>query len=88
MPRRTLDELTAIALSKVAKVNLDSDLTDEVLAQRILSDADPFFVEELGRALTHQRLVMWIQTERRRAKRIMLARGFRADKTTGGGSTC
>jgi hypothetical protein len=83
MPRRTLAELAGIALSMVAKANLDSDLTDEVLAQRILSEADPLFVEELGRALTHQRLVMWIQNERRRAKRIMLARRLRADQKTG-----
>ena len=83
MPRRTLAELTGIALFMVAKANLDSDLTDEVLAQRILSEADPLFAEELGRALTRQRLVLWIQTERRRANRIMLARRFRADKQTG-----
>jgi len=83
MPRRTLAELTGIALSMVANANLDSDLTDEVLAQRILSEAHPLFVEELGRALTYQRLVLWIQAERRRAKRKMLARRLRADRKTG-----
>ena len=83
MPRRTLAELTGIALSMVANANLDSDLTDDVLAQRILSEADPLLVEELGRALTHQRLVLWIQAERRRAKRKMLARDFRLDTKMG-----
>jgi hypothetical protein len=51
MPRTTLAELTGIALYMVARANLDSDLTDEVLAQRMISEADPLFVEELGRAL-------------------------------------
>ena len=83
MHRRTLAELTGIALSMVAKANLDSDITDEVLAERLVAEAGPLFVEELGRALTHQRLVLWIRSERRRAQRRMLASRYRANKKTG-----
>lgn len=75
MADRTLGELAGIAVDLIAKRNLDSDVTDEVLAEHILTEADPLFVEELGRALTLQRLVLWIQAERRKAKRIILAKG-------------
>jgi hypothetical protein len=80
MPRRTLAELTRIAISMVAKENLDADIPDHVVARRILSEADPLFAEELGHAVAHQRLILWIQAERRRAKRRMLARRPGDDK--------
>jgi hypothetical protein len=83
MPRRTLAELTKIAVAMVARANLDSDVPDHVLAQRILREADPVFVEELGRALTHQRLVLWIQAERRKVERRMLATRPGDEKKTG-----
>ena len=83
MPRRTLAELTRIAVSMVAQENLDSDETDKVLAQRILTEADPLFVDELGRALAHQRLVLWIQSERRKAQRRTSAK-HRGDKEKAG----
>jgi hypothetical protein len=67
----------------VAKAELDTDVPDEVLAQRILTEADPSFVEELGRALARQRLVLWIQAERRRAQRRMLARRPIMDQKAG-----
>jgi hypothetical protein len=41
------------------------------------------FVEELGRALTHQRLVLWIQAERRKVERRMLATRPGDEKKTG-----
>jgi len=78
-----LAELTRIAVSMVAKENLDADVRDGVLALRILTKADPLFVEELGLTLTHQRLVLWIQAERRRAKRRTSARRPGDDKKTG-----
>jgi hypothetical protein len=82
MPR-TMAELTRIAVSIVADENLDAGIPDQLLAQRILTKADPLFIGELGRALTHQRLVLWIQAERRRAERRMLARHSRDDQETG-----
>jgi hypothetical protein len=83
MPRRTLAELTKIAVAMVAKENLDAGVPDYVLAQRILREADPVIMEELGRALTHQRLVLWIQAERRKVERRMLATRPGDDKKTG-----
>jgi hypothetical protein len=74
MPR-TLIELTRFAISMVAKANLDANVPDEALAQRILTEADPLFVEELGLALTSHRMVSWIQSERRLAKRKQLEPG-------------
>jgi hypothetical protein len=56
------------------KANPDVDVPDDVLAHRILIEAGPRFAEELGFILTHQRLVLWIQAERRKAKRRALAR--------------
>jgi hypothetical protein len=83
MPTRKLAELTGIAVTMVAKANMDAYVSDEILAQHILDEADPLFVEELGRALSRQRLVMWIQAERRKAQRRMLARRLGTDKTAG-----
>ena len=83
MPRRTLAELTRIAISMVAKENLDADIPDHVLAQRILTGADPLFVEELGRALAHQRVVLWIQNERRRTERRRSAKHRGEDQKAG-----
>jgi hypothetical protein len=78
-----LAQLSGMAVSMVAKAELDTDVPDEVLAQRILTEADPSFVEELGRALARQRLVLWIQAERRRAQRRMLARRPIMDQKAG-----
>jgi hypothetical protein len=83
MRRRTLAELSGIAVSLVAKADLDPNVSDEVLAQRILAEADPLFAEELGRALARQRLVLWIQAERRKTQRKMLAKRPAADKKAG-----
>lgn len=71
---RTLAELKTIALSMIAKESLDADFQDHVLAHGLLIEAGPQFVEELGLILTHQRLVLWIQAERRRTRRRTLAR--------------
>jgi len=46
MPR-TYTELTRFAISRVVKADLDADVPDEVLAQRILDDCNPLFVEYL-----------------------------------------
>lgn len=80
---RALSELSRIAVSMVANENLDAEVSDDVLARRILAEADPRFVEELGRALIHQRLVLWIQAERRRVERTKMAKEHGADKKAG-----
>jgi hypothetical protein len=75
MSNKTLAELNAIGVSMVAQANLDSEVPDDVLAQRILDEADPSFVGELGRALSRQKLVMWIHAERRKAQQRISASG-------------
>lgn len=74
MPR-TLIELTRVGISMVAKANLRADVPDQALAQRILSEADPLFIEELKLALIAHRMVSWIQSERRMLKRKQSERG-------------
>ena len=74
MPR-SLIELTRFGISMVAKANLDADVPDEALAQRILAEADPLFIQELGLALASHRMVGWVQSERRLTKRKRLERG-------------
>jgi hypothetical protein len=80
---RALSELSRIAVSMLAKENLDAEASDDVLARRIFAEADPQFVEELGRALAHQRLILWIQGERRRVQRIKMAKQHGADQRAG-----
>jgi hypothetical protein len=72
---RTLIELTRLGISMVANANLAADVPDESLAQRILAEADPLFVEELKLALTSHRMVSWIQSERRLLKRKQSEQG-------------
>jgi hypothetical protein len=79
MPR-DLSELSGIAVSMVANAILDADVPDEVLAQRITDEADPLFVTELGLALTHQKFLLWIRAERRKAQRRIEARRLGPDQ--------
>lgn len=80
---RALSELSRIAVAKISKADLTTGVSDEVLARRILAECDSLFLEELGLALTHQRVVLWIQAERRRAERKMLAKHRGADRKAG-----
>jgi hypothetical protein len=73
---RALSELNGIAVTKISNADLTADIPDDVLVQRLLDEWDPLFLEELGLALTHQRVLLWIQAERRRAKRRILAKQF------------
>jgi hypothetical protein len=81
MPK-TLTELTRVAASILAKADLGSGITDEVLAERILAEADPLFVLEWGYALSRQRLVELIQSKSRGAWRRVLAREKVASSAT------
>jgi hypothetical protein len=80
---RALSELSRIAITKIRKADLTANISDEVLVRRILDECDPSFLEELGLALTHQRMVLWIQAERRRVQRIEIATRRRTDRKAG-----
>jgi hypothetical protein len=79
----SLSELSRIAVTRISKADLTADVPDDVLAQRILDGCDPLFLEELGLALTRQRVALWIQAERRRVERRMLAKQRGADQKAG-----